>query len=267
MRSLKKYQAHISATALAVSVISAILHTISMLFCRDNIGYYAVGAVLPTVSNIFMATCIIAFAVSAIIFTDSTESVSAPEGITRYTALIPAAALILHSAELASTAMVKANASHFFTLITALVSAIFFIMIAFSKDYTATTAVCGIGFIVWLGLSWLSSYNDLFIPMNSPEKLFFHFGCIGAAILTIGELRSMYEISRPRLYRFSLWSSQLLLLSASLPSVIEFLVKNSKSSVFYESLVLLGLAFYAVVRNISLIIASYRAKKETTLEE
>ena len=267
MKSLKKYQAYVSAAALAISVISAVLHTISMLFFRDTLWYYDVDAILPVISNILMATSIILFAIFAILFTDSTKSVKAPQGIARYMAILPAAALLLHTAELASTAMEKATISHFFTLITALVSAVFFVMIAFSKEYTSTTALCGIGFIIWLGLSWLSSYNDIFIPMNAPEKLFFHFGCIGAAILTVGELRSMYEISRPKLYFFSLWSSQLLLLAAALHPIIKFLTKNSKSSVFYESLVLLGLAAYAIVRNLFFIIKSYRANKETPLEE
>lgn len=267
MSSLKKYQAHISAAALAVSIISVVLHTISMLFCRNSFGYYTIGAILPVVSNIFMAVAIVAFAVCAIIFTDSTEEVSAPDGITKYVALIPAAALILHSVKLMSSAMAATSISPLVTLITSVIAAVFFIMVAFSKGSTSASALCGIGFIVWLGSSWLSSYNDLLIPMNSPEKLFFHFGCIGAALLTVGELRSMHSISKPKLYRFSLWSAQLLLLAAALPSVIDFLVKNVKSSVFHENLVLLGVAAYAVARNIHFIITSFSSKKETTLEE
>ena len=267
MRSLKKYEIHSSVIALAVCIISAILHTVSMLFFCDADAYFTVGAAMPIVSNTFLAVSIIAFAVCAFLFTDSKSRVKAPEGVAGYFALLPAAALLIHSAQLVSTALASTSVLSIVKLMFAIVSAIFFIMIAFSKEYTTVTALCGTGFIIWLGICWLNSYNDLFIPMNSPEKLFFHFGCIGAALLVVGELRSMYDISKPKLYRFSLWSAQLLLLAASLPSVIEFFTKSSKSSVFYESLVLFCIALYAIARSISFMITSYRAKKEEAASE
>ena len=267
MRSLKKYETQLSVIALAISVISAILHTVSMLFFCDADKYFEVGAVMPIISNTFLAVSVIGFAVCAFLFTDAKSTVKAPEGIAGYTALIPAAALLLHSSQLVSIALEAKSISSIIMLICAIVSTVFFIMISFSKEYTMIIAICGTGFIVWLGLCWFNSYNDLFIPMNAPEKLFFHFGCIGAALLVVGELRTMYEISRPRLYRFSLWSAQLLLLAASLPSIVKFFTKNAKGSVFYESLVLFAVAIYAIARSISFIITSYRAKKETASEE
>ena len=267
MRSLKKYEMHFSAAALAVSIIAAILHTVSMLFFCDTDAYFIVGAAMPIVSNTFLAVSIIAFAVCSFLFTDSKDTVKAPDGVAGYFALLPAAALLLYSVQLVSTALVSTSILSIVTLVLSIVSTIFFIIIAFSKEYTTVAALCGIGFIIWLGISWFNSYSDLFIPMNSPEKLFFHFGCIGAALLVVGELRSMYEISKPKLYRFSLCSAQLLLLAASLPSVIEFFTKSSKSSVFYESLVLFCIALYAIARSISFMITSYRDKKEEAASE
>ena len=267
MKSLKKYEAHVSAIALAVSIISAILHTVSMLFFCDAYKYFVSGAAMPIISNAFLVVSIIAFAVCAFLFADSKNAVRAPHGIAGYTALIAAAAMLLYSSKMVSVALETKSISSIITLICAIVATVFFVMIPFFNEYTTITALCGTGFIIWLGISWLNSYNDLFIPMNAPEKLFFHFGCIGAALLVVAELRSMFEISKSKLYRFSLWSAQLLLLAASLPSVINFLTKNAKSSVFYESLVLFAIAIYAIARNISFIITTYRERKETASEE
>lgn len=265
MNSLKKYEAPLTLAAMVISLISAVLHLISMLVFCDVWGYYTAGAVLPVISNIFMLISVVAFAICAFLLTDRERKIDAPNGIAKYAALLPAAALIFHVVKLVMDGLSGANIA---LLISAAISAVFFIMIAFSKEYDTLTAVCGVGFVIWLAISWFNSYNDLFIPMNSPEKIFFHFGCVSAALLTVGELRSMYDISAPRFYRFSLWSSLVLLSSASLPSVWELIFKDSQSSVYSECLVLFALFVYAVVRCVSLTFSPAHHTEETpTIEE
>lgn len=266
MKSFKKYEAIINLSALSIGIISAVLHSVSMLFCRDALGYYTAEAIMPTVSNLFLVISILSFAVCAFFFTSKTVPTEAPRGIVSYFSLLPAAALLLHSVELVEQVIATSDILAAVTLAAALISAIFFILIPFSKEYSTLTALCGIGFVLWLGLSWLTSYRNLYVPMNAPEKMFFHFGCIGAALLVIGELRTMFGIPLPRFYRFSLWSAQALLLGASLPSVVGFLAKNVKSSVFFESVVLFCLAVYAIARSIAMIITSIKEKEEATEE-
>jgi hypothetical protein len=53
-------------SSLAVTVISVILRSLSMLFFFDSsIGYYSIGAVLPIISNIFTAVGVIGFLILA----------------------------------------------------------------------------------------------------------------------------------------------------------------------------------------------------------
>ena len=263
MKSLKKYRAIINVAALSAGVISAVLHSASMLLCRDALGYFVTGEVMPIISNAFLIASILAFAACAFFLIDKNAPAEAPKGIASYFSLLPAAALLLHSAELVEKVIASSDVYAVITLAAALISAVFFVMIPFSKEYSTLTALCGMGFVLWLGLSWLTSYRNLYIPMNAPEKTFFHFGCIGAALLIVGELRTMFGIPLPRFYCFSLWSAQALLLGASLPSVVGFVVKNVQSSVFFESLVLFCLALYAIARSVAMILASLKEKEAT----
>lgn len=267
MRYLKSHKALISIAATATCLVTAILHTISMLSFYDEWGYFVSGAILPIISCALVAFSVAAFVAGAYLCSDKDEQVNGPQGVVGYISLLPAATMLIHAAGLVSSAVANADLFSVALLISALASAVFFIMIPFSKEYGSITALCGVGFIIWLGLSWMSSYNDLYIPMNSPEKLFFHFGCIGAALLTVGELRAMFGIPKPALFRFSLWSAQLLTLTAALPTAVKFILKNAKTSMFSEHLVLLFLAVYAIARGIAITVADIREKKESTDNE
>ncbi len=267
MRYLKSHKALISIAATATCLITAVLHTISMLSFCDEWGYFVSGAILPIISCALVAFSVVAFAASAYLCSDKGEQIGAPKEAVGYTSLLPALAMLFHTAGLIPSVLADADIFSIALLISALASGVFFVMIPFSKEYGSITALCGIGFIVWLGLSWMSSYNDLYIPMNSPEKLFFHFGCIGAALLTVAELRAMFGISKPALFRFSLWSAQLLLLTAALPTAVKFILENAKTSMFSEHLVLLCLAVYAISRGISITAADIRAKKQSSDNE
>lgn len=256
MLSTGKHARLITVIALALSALSLLLRTLSVLFFFDsNIGYYSVGAVLPIILSIFLALFIVALAICAIFLVDRNGMIASPSRLPCYTASLVALALIFHIIDLAvdSAANGFGNMYDLLTLIAAIASAAFFLIVSFSKDHGNTTAILGTGFILWLALVWMSSYSDFTVPMNSPHKIFFHLGCIGASLLTVGELRTVYGISKPRFYCFSLWCSLLLLASSAIPSVLGAFLGIYTDTVAHENYVLIALFVYACVRAVELI--------------
>lgn len=250
----------LSCVAITAGIISSLLRVISLLFFYDReIGYYSVGAVLPIVSNVFFALCALALAFLAFRLPKNMESIPAPAKLVGYFALIPAVAMLTNLFSLLKDARLLVSVgmltlSNVLAIATAVISVVFFVSLAFSKQPSSLTVICGVGFIVWIALAWIRSYTDFFVAMNSPDKIFFHLGCMGAALLAIAELRCVYLISKPRFYYFSLWISLLTLSTASLPAIAGNLGGIfARYSTESEDFVLLALFIYATVRALSLL--------------
>ena len=272
MNSSKK-RSIILISSLTAGLLSAVLRLMSVLFAYDKeIFYYSSGAILPIISNAFFALAAIGFVLAPLLTLDKDTAVCQPCPIVRYVAVLPAIALIcqIFSAAkpipdaintmnmYASTELAAAAYLEVFTLILTLlatvISTAFFISLVMSKKMGNATVLCGVGFILWLALVWMDSYTDFFLPMNSPDKLFLHFGYVGAALLTVGELRAMCDMAKEKSYYCYLSVSILTLSSAALPSIIGKLCgAYTDNSVKTTELVLLGVLVYAVTRAVMLL--------------
>ena len=253
-----KYSGYLVLSALVLSFVSCALRTLSLVFFYDaDVAYYREGAVLPIVSDTLFALSIALFAVLALIIPkdERSQPMCLPDKSARLSAIVPAVALVLQVIGIFGASGTESNST--LPLIIgacALISTVFFATLAFSAQPSPITALTGVGFMIWAALSWYVSYADFYVPMNSPDKLYFHLACISAALFAIEELRVSYSFANTRLYLFSLSASILALTTEAIPSLIAgftgvFRVYNTKA----EDLVLFALLIYLATRAVRLL--------------
>lgn len=244
-----------SLVALALSGLSAAGRLFSLLFFYDRIGYYQSGAFLPIASNILFAASVVFFGVAAIFLIKPSKVIATPTGSTRYVSLVPALALAIYVvSSLGRIVTPEPDTISMISVILAVIGAVFFASLAFCRQPSVITVLTGIGAIFWLAIAWLRSYRDFTIPMNSPDKLFFHLGCLGATLFVFSEIRAMYGLPRPRFYYFSIYTAILTLAVSSIPSLIGNACNTFASySLQFEDIFFLSLFFYAVVRLLTIV--------------
>ena len=244
-----------SLVALALSGLAAAGRLFSLLFFYDRIGYYQSGAFLPIASNILFAASVLFFGVAAIFLIKPSKVIATSKGSTRYVSLVPALALAIYVvSSLGRVVTPEPDTISTISIILAVIGAVFFASLAFCRQPSVITVLTGIGAIFWLAIAWLRSYRDFTIPMNSPDKLFFHLGCLGATLFIFSEIRAMYGLPRPRFYYFSIYTAILTLAVSSIPSLIGNACNTFASySLQFEDIFFLSLFFYAVVRLLTIV--------------
>jgi hypothetical protein len=244
-----------SLVALALSGLASAGRLFSLLFFYDRIGYYQSGAFLPIASNILFAASVLFFGVAAIFLIKPSKVIATPTGSTRYVSLVPALALAIYVvSSLGHIVTPEPDTISTISIILAIIGAVFFASLAFCRQPSVITVLTGIGAIFWLAIAWLRSYRDFTIPMNSPDKLFFHLGCLGATLFIFSEIRAMYGLPRPRFYYFSIYTAILTLAVSSIPSLIGNACNTFASySLQFEDIFFLSLFFYAVVRLLTIV--------------
>ena len=262
------------AISFAITIIATVLRVLSVLFFFDKyIGYYETEAFLPMAADFFCALGAVFFAVVATFLITEKSEVTAPHTISRFAALVPGAAILFYSfmyaEELFTGDPYKIPLALTVALfLAATFSVIFFFSILFTEQPSAIAINAGVGVIIWLSLRWISSYTNFDVPMNSPLKVFFHFGCIGAALLIVAEMRAFFGIEKPKFYFFSLFGSVLCLAVSTIPAIVGVASKSFDEYPFIkDDIVLLGLFVYATVRAVELLIHKLKAEKEDAPQE
>ena len=248
----------LNITAIAAALVASVMRIFSLALSYDSyIGYYSVGAPMPIAAIAFFVFAIIILSLCAIFSLKGIELIPSPSRSARYAALLPALAMVGYTvSELVqiSSAQTKPSTVDLLTVAVCILSVVFFISLFFAKQPSPVSVICGTAFIVWIALAWWVSYTDFNIAMNSPDKMFFHIGCIGAALFTVAELRTLYGISKPKFYYFSLWTSIIAIATASIPSIVGNICGIYE---YYptqnEDFVLGILSIYAAVRAFSLL--------------
>ena len=254
MNSVNRPNRILTFTALGTAILALALRLICVLFFYDTaIGYYTAGAVLPVISNITLVLSAVALIVLAFLKAPADHAVSAPSGLSRWSALIPALALAIRAVQLIGGGMSESSLTHILSLIGALAGAGFFCCLAFVERPSGITVVLGTGFVLFLAVAWASSYTDFTVAMNSPDKRLFNLACVGAALFTVGELRAVYDRARTRVY-YCYVSLALLTLAAG-PTVAfigDLLGRYSGNAARGEDLALVAVMIYALVRLLTL---------------
>ena len=265
LTATKKRVALLCAISAALSIISTVGRLVSLTSFYDKIGYYRADAIIPKLSNLLYALSLVFFAVSACLLLPKIKRDVHLEKPERIAALIPAAALLTHLLLDFSKLFESPKLITSLDILLSLCALLFFASLAFCSQPSAITAISGIGTVFWIAVVWISSYLDFNVPMNSPDKLFFHFACVGCMTFVFAELRTIYDMPRPRLYLFSMLSALLTILTCSLPNIIaSFDDIFAVYTLLQYDIVFLAVAFYACVR---LVFFCIRYKEDSPISD
>lgn len=269
-------------SALALSLVAILLRTLSLIFFYDSeIGYYTSGSALPIISNTVYALSVILFIVLAYFILKPTEAVAEPPKTVCYVSLLPALAvlanlfsrisemsrisnelgkdiytsILLRGAVYPGVRLTQMNAILLWVdIFLCALTAIFFLIPIIRKKASKLSVVFGIGTFLWLFVTWMRSYLDFNTPLNSPDKVFFHLGCIGAVLFVVAELRTLYGLSKPKLYWFSAIFAIFSLGVSAIPSIIgDAMGLFNLYTLRYGNIFFAALLVYAVVRVILLL--------------
>ncbi len=262
--AIKKRVILLSAISIALSVLATVGRLVSLTAFYDEIGYYQADAIVPKLSNILYALSLVFFAVSACLLLPKINRSVALKKAERMSALIPAAAVLTHLLLDASKLLESPGWLTTLDLLFSISAIVFFASVAFCSQPSAITALSGIGAVIWTAVVWMSSYLDLYVPMNSPDKLFFHFACVGCMLFIFAEIRTLYDMPRPRLYIFSMLAVILSVFTCSIPNIIaSFGDTFAVYKLLQYDVVFLATAIYALVRLVFFCIEYTEYEEET----
>lgn len=260
----KKRVILLCAISIALSALATVGRYVSLTAFYDKIGYYQSGAIIPKLSNLLYALSLVFFAVSACLLLPKINRSVALKKMERMVALIPAAAVLTHLFLDASKLLESSGWVVTLDLLFSISALVFFASIAFCDQPSPITAISGIGAVVWTAVVWINSYLDLYVPMNSPDKLFFHFACVGCMVFIFAETRTLYAMPRPRLYIFSMLAVILSVFTCSIPNIIaNFSDTFAVYKLLQYDIIFLAIAIYALARLVFFCIGYVEYKEET----
>ncbi len=245
--------------SVAMSAVCAVLRLMSLLYAYNpETAYYLTDSILPTVSNTAFVITAVFIALIALLLLpratkDTAASIKPPHAVPRVAALVVAAVIaalaIMRISDVLKNAVYPPDIWDAITIAVMIVS-VFFYFSLWRKDLNPNfTVAYGICHVLWCILLWVSSYLDFFIPMNSPDKIFFELACMALALLAVSEMRAIYEHVKPRMYIFSLLFAILSLSVSSIPSIVfNYAVGFRKYTLLDADIIFLACAIYAAVR-------------------
>ena len=267
--------------SIAIGFLVAAVNAVNFLFFYETEkAYFQTNAFLPIALTVIIVAGVVFFALGSIFTVDNKASVPTPSKYAKYVAIIPALAMILFVimkfGELAPAYEKFADPAnpnklpfiYLCGLLTAAaISVLFFFSVSLAKNSSGITVLSSIGFFAWGILSWITSYTEFMTPLNSPDKMLFHLGCLGAILFTVSELRTMYNISKPKFYYFSLSASIMLLSASSIPYIVGVFANRFKYPLLFEgNIVLFAFLCYTVARAIT-ILSQNRIDKDVANNE
>ena len=260
------------------ALLSVALRLISIfLFYDTAIGYYKSGAILPIISQLFPIVSVIA----AIIFT-AIPKISVkpliPENTfaTRSLAIFPTAGFsayavlyLFHTVEYLGALEVIVLKAFFWNILLAVAfvcAAVFFWLVFLGKRLDSMLFVAmGLGVVISLVAFLASSYFDVLVQMNSPNKTVFHFAVLSIMLLTVNEMRIDIIQKRPSFHLFSAVAAAIYATTSAVPSIICSIAGKMplNYALIFEDGVLLAYAVFAFARLFQLCFS----KKEVPLCE
>ncbi len=246
-RSLLIYQIFVSAlTLLCVGIRTANL----FFFFDREINYYQ-SSFLPGLECGLLLSGVILLGVLALLWFGKTSPVYPEETPlpVKLSALLAALCAIVY----AGFRVTHGDNSSLLPralLILSVVAAVYFMLgMGNIQAPGAVLLVTGIAFILWLLAALASSYFDMTVQMNAPDKVLFLFACFGGMLFTVEELGLQVGHPHPRLYTFAVGGVVLFGGTATIPTVLGILTHriNTPSWILCH-LLIGGLWLYAAAR-------------------
>ena len=259
----------ISVTALFLSVISLILRTVCVFAFFDKSGYYQSGAILPIITNVLAVISIVLFFIAALLYIDSSKKISTPNNAAKYSALLPLGALVFFTVQTITNLVnslqgiePQSNFIPILTILGAIAGGVFFFLIFFTDKQKNVTVYCGLGALVFVFFSWMSTYFEFSSPINSTQRVLFYVSCAGAMLFIFNEMCAIYGAVKPKFYYFSIFTAILTLASSAIPAIVGYATnKFEVYSTLEEDLFFTALLVYAVVRLITLSVSDKKSEQ------
>ena len=245
-------------SALGLSLLSAILFTISMFIAFDSdIGYFSSAHILPTIQAALIIVSVLFFASIAFIIPKNTLPREGGSGtsISVFASLFCGIVFIIGTAikflsTYQSTANMVPMQKYLFVaiIISGLISAAYFIYEAFTPDNSGISSkvISGIFVIVNFLATIVFEHIDYYTPINAPRKVLLFIGFASASMFMVQEFRRKTEILLPRAYIFFGSTTILVCAAMSISGLVAHYAGAFKCSSFLVYyLIGLALAIYA----------------------
>ncbi len=261
---------------LCATVLASVLRTFCLAFFYDSlgkdVGYYTKD-VLPFV---FYTVCFLAviFFVS-VVFTlkknescyDGKENNACLKVVSGAVSVIFAVFFVLSliTAEPSTTGL----AFELIFKISLLMSVVYFAMNAFGAESNKTLqTIFGFGVVIWAICVLATTYFDIFVPLNSPDKIILHLALLSLMVFFVSEFRCFLAEIKKTLYVFSLCFAVYFSGVASVPSLIKWIALGmSDYNYLYYDIVIFGLFVYVTVRLISFAFSSEKREVSVPVSE
>ena len=245
----------------ALTVLVCALRTLCLAFNYDslgeNVGYYESSAALPVLFQVLALLSVLVFA--SVIFTMKNDDPCSNGKEDNLALKIVSAAVACELAAVfvisfVSEPLIIANPI-FDTLIkiSSLISIAYFVMNIIGRRVNSTVqSIFGFALIVWGVCVIAVTYFDIFIPLNSPDKIILHLAVLALMLFFIAEFRCLVDEMKKKLYVFSLCTAVFFSGVAAVPSLIKWfaLGMNDYSYLYYDAIVFV-LFLYSAVRLVS----------------
>lgn len=247
---------------LASTVVAVILRTCCLLwFYDEDIGYYSKG-ILPIVLSIFSVLALGFFA-SAIFTVKPTDKLSdgrednlAIKISSAICALVFASFFIV---SVMSTSLISDSVvADLLSKISALMMIVYFAMNLFGKNVNRNAqTVLGFGFVLWAICALAISYFDVYVQLNSPDKVTLHMGLMSAMAFFTVEFRCFVDKINRKVYPFCSACSVFFCALASIPSLFKWVIDGmGEYKYLFYYVVLFALLIYSAARFFSFAFAN-----------
>ena len=242
---------------LVATVIAVIARVCCLIWFYDNdIGYYT-KEFLPTALNVFCVLTVL-FIVSSFFVTKKTKCIS--DG--REENLAVKIASVVCSLAFAAFFVISVTSTTFVSQtvvsdllikISSLMAIAYFAMNLLGANAKRSAQVLlGFGLIIWAICILAVTYFDVYVQLNSPDKMMLHLALIGAMAFLVSEFRAYVIALKSNLYLLCACLAVFFLATSTVPSLIKWALDGmAEYKYLYYDIVLLVCLGYVVVRLLS----------------
>ena len=256
---------------LVLTAIATTLRTFCLAFGYDylseGVGYYTRGA-LSTVFHVVCLVAVLFFLFAAFV---SKKGIECSDGKEENLLLKVACVFVMlgfaafFAGTINSTEFVNVSVAFDLLIkISSLMSiACFAVNIFGGEARKLAQVVLGFGTVVWLIAILAITYFDIYVPMNSPDKVHLHFALLALIVFLVSEYRSfLIKINIP-VYIFTLFATVFFSCVETVPSLIKyFALGMAEYDYLYYDIVIFTLFLYTLTRLLSFAFSIDTRKKD-----
>ena len=137
--------------------------------------------------------------------------------------------------------------------LSSIIAIIYFALNIFGSESTKVPQVVfGFGIVIWLVCILGITYFNIFVPMNSPDKMHLHLALISLMVFFVSEFRGFLIKLKKEVYVWALFFAVFFSGIESVPSLVKYFVNGMTDyDYLYYDIVVLTLFLYSTVRLVS----------------